>query len=829
MTQDSDPTLRASTAPAAEIVSTPATATPAANVLDNLSHDLDLVDQVVGHRLQQTDLKRILGQLSASDQERFTEKLADILRKTSALLEVSRRVSDSLSLDVLLPRMVELISEFLESERCTIFLLDRVTMELYSRVAQGAGIGEIRFAAHLGIAGAVFSSTEAVLVPDAYADPRFNQEIDRKTGYRTRNILCAPIRTASGAVIGCAQVLNKREGDFTQGDLRLLESITQQAASAFVNAQLHEEIERARHEETQLLAVTTAISRELHLQPLLQKIMETVTVILEADRSTLFMYDPKTKDLWSKVAQGEGLSEIRFPSHLGIAGSSFTEKETINIPDAYADPRFNPAIDKKTGYKTNTILCMPVLNKQGEAIGITQVLNRKGGPFTKIDEERLRAFSAQAAVAIENAQLFEEVVTVKNYNEAILQSMSNGVITLDAEGTLRTANHAALRLFRAERQPEIIVGRSLAEFFVDKNIWIQESVARVAKSGKPDVAMDVDLWLRQGQATVENERRRAKASVNVSTVPLADGRGASFGCLLLIEDITNEKRLRGTVSRYMPKAVADKLMEEGEAALGGQLQKATVLFTDIRSFTTISERLGPQETVKLLNEYFSIMVDILLAHGGILDKYIGDAMMAVFGAPFAGPEDADNAVRTAIGMIRALHAFNVIRVERGLDAVHMGVGINTDEVLSGNIGSLKRMDYTVIGDGVNLASRLEGANKHYGSEILISELTRRELKGKYRLREVDIMRVKGKTQPVSVFEVMDALAIDHMQDVLATYACAVDYYRRRDFDKAHKIFEEVLLIQPKDAVSEMYKERCRHFMETPPAADWDGVWTMKSK
>ena len=798
----------------------------------DMQRGLDLVHEILGHRLQQTDIKRILNQLSASDRDSFTDKLADILRKTAALLEVARRVSDSLSLDVLLPRMVELVSEMLAAERCTIFLYDREKKELYSRVAMGDGVGEIRFPAHLGLAGAAFMANAAEIIPDCYADARFNQEFDKKTGYRTRNMICAPVRNARGEAIGVTQVLNRHQGDFSDEDVRLLDAINSQAASAFSNAQLHEQLERQRQEESKLLEVTTAISRELHLMPLLQRIMETVTVILDADRSTLFMYDAKTKELWSNVGQGLGSTQIRFPAHLGIAGSVFTTRATVNIPDAYADPRFNPAFDKKTGYKTNTILCMPVLNKQGEAIGVTQVINKRNGLFTATDEQRLRAFSAQAAIAIENAQLFEDVINVKNYNESILQSMSNGVLTFGADGLVQKANNAALRIFRLETSPEVLHAKTAEQLFHGKNAWLAETVKTVVATGKTDTSVDQDLWLRQDDDLAADERRRDKASVNINVVQLKDAKGEPMGCMMVLEDITKEKRLKGTMSRYMNKALADRLAEEGEESLGGKLVKATCLFTDIRSFTSISERIGPQETVSMLNEYFSLMVDVLMGNGGILDKYIGDAIMAVFGAPFPGERDADNAVATGVGMLRALRELNGKRRGQGQDPLEMGIGINTDEVLSGNIGSLKRMDFTVIGDGVNLASRLEGANKPYGTQLLISEFTKRALHAKYLLREVDLIRVKGKSAPVAIFEVMDHYDLEqlpHLGELLSTYHAGLEHYRRKEWHQARHIFSEVLLMHPADTVARLYKERCFHFIEHPPDDDWDGVWTMKSK
>ena len=414
-----------------------------------VSEDLDVVNQVLNNRLGSDDLKRIVQDFNLDKSEELADKVVSLLGKTSALLEFSRKGAESLVLDVLLPKMVSLISDFLDAERTTIFLHDPHTKELFSWVAEGDLASEIRIPNNVGIAGHVFTSGEALLVEDAYADDRFNPDVDKKTGFRTRSIICVPIQHRASGTIGVIQVLNHRLGPFATVDLRLLESISSQVATGFENARLHDQIVRARNYEQKFIDVTTAISRELQLKPLLQKVMETVTVFLDADRSTLFLHDETTNELWSQVAQG--VKEIRFPSHLGIAGNAFSSRQTINIPDAYADDRFNPEFDKKTGYQTRTILCMPVIAKSGDALGVIQVLNKNHGIFTPQDVLRLEAFCAQAAIAIENAKLFEEVVSIKNYNESILESMSNSVLTLNAMGEIVTANQAALKLLQSDQ------------------------------------------------------------------------------------------------------------------------------------------------------------------------------------------------------------------------------------------------------------------------------------------------------------------------------------------------------------------------------------------
>ena len=785
---------------------------------DNLGHDL--TTRILRHRLKQSDLEPILQSLQESDREKFVVKISDIMGKLTALLDVASKVSDTLSLDTLLARMMEITAAAAGADRSTLFLNDAETGELFSRVAQGEGVAEIRFPNHLGIAGSVFTTGQTVIIDDAYADARFNQEVDKKTGYRTRNILCAPLRTMNQEIIGVTQLLNKKTGAFSDDDAALLEAITSQAASSLLNAQLFEQVQKNRDEETRLLDLNTTISSELNLEPLLQKIMTVTTELLDADRSTLFIYDKKTGELWSKVAQGLQSREIRFPSHLGIAGSVFTTGQTINIPDAYQDKRFNQEVDKKTGYRTKSILCMPVINREGRTLGVTQVLNKKGGPFTEQDEKRLRSFSAQAAISIENAQLFDDVLNMKNYNESILESLSNGVITLDEENRVAKCNSAAARILKFD--PQALVEKPVAEVFAGPNQWVVDSLQKVQETGRPDLALDMDITLDSG----------GTISVNLTAVNLIDIHGERIGSMLVIEDISKEKRLKGTMARYLTKEVADQLLESGQDALGGRDINAAVLFSDIRSFTTLSEKLGPQETVSMLNEYFTVMVDVIFNNGGILDKYIGDAIMAVFGVPFSGENDSDHAVRAGVEMLSRLREFNQARLAAGKDPVLIGIGISTDTIVSGNIGSPKRMDYTVIGDGVNLASRLEGANKFYGTSLLISQFCYERLSQGFLSREIDLIKVKGKTRPVAVYEIMDHYdrkATPQLDEMVGIYGQGLKLYRQRDWPKAVRQFEKALNLLPSDKASTLYLERCQYFAKNPPAKDWDGVWTMTSK
>jgi len=760
-----------------------------------------------------------VGRVKQAGKKAKTQLAVDRENTAELVLRVSHEVAKAETLDEQLRLIMEAVTEATGSERGTLFLNDSATNELYSRIALGDVKREIRILNNSGIAGSVYTSGEGLLIHDAYADPRFNKSVDQATGFTTRNILCAPVRTVKGEILGVAQTLNKIGGDFVEEDLAIMQAITTQASIALQGTLFIERMEKLREQEAEFLNVVSDVSSEINLGPLLQMIMTAITKMLQADRSTLFLNDEKTGELHTQIGQGLGATSIRLPNHLGIAGAVFTSGKTINIPYAYADLRFNPAFDKQTGYFTRSILCCPVLNKDGKVIGVTQVLNKKGGPFNADDEQRLTAFTSQIAIGLENAQLFADVQQMKNYNESMLESMSNAVVTFDEEGTVVTCNAAGLKVFDAKANE--VIGQKDSDFFIDDNVWVVERLRSVRDTNEADIFLDAVL-------KVEGDEK----SVNITTLPLLDEDGKAIGTMIMMEDISSEKRMKSTMSRYMDPGLADKLMGGGDDLLGGQSSIATVLFSDVASFTTLSEELGAQGIVKLLNDYFTLMVDCLNDEGGMLDKFIGDAIMAIFGTPFPHDDDPDRAVRCAIQMMMKLGEFNAARVASGLMPIDIRIGLNTDNVVSGNIGSPKRMDYTVIGDGVNLAARLESGAKQYGAHILISEFTFHAVKGTYRYRDIDDVIVKGKTKPVGIYELLDyhtEETFPHMVDALAHFRDGRECYKKGDFDDAIDKFEKVLALNPKDKASTMYIDRCEHLKETVDPNVWDGVWVMTSK
>ena len=743
------------------------------------------------------------------------------LKRSQILLEVTRRCASLSNIQDVWKELVSMTSRELDCDRGTLFLNDDETNELFSYVAQGDLVREIRILNDSGIAGHVFQSGEARISDDPYSDELFNRSVDQRTGYTTRNIACVPVRTMSGETIGVMQSLNKRVGEFNDDDLELLEEMTTQAAVVLQGLQHYEQIDKIREKENAFLKLMSDINSEFELSRMLMRVVQEITEMLASERATIFMYDQSTATLFSRVAAGGEINEIRFPSHLGIAGEVFTTGKSMNIPYAYADLRFNPAFDKQTGFFTRSILCVPIINTDNNVIGVTQVLNKKGGTFSDEDEQRLKAFTAQISISLQNSKLFDDVQRIKNYNESMLQSMSNGVITMDPKGLVVTCNSAALRIW--ELNETDIVGRNVADLVGPDGQWVIEQIEKAKAEESTQTIADTALTLSETEKTV-----------NLTFMPLiAAEEDKELGSMMVFEDISSEKRMKSTMSRYMDPVIAAQMLEgDAHEVLGGINAEATVMFTDVRGFTTITEEYGAQGTVSFLNDYFSLMVDCITKEGGMLDKFIGDAIMACFGLPMSHEDDPDRAVRASIEMIKTLWRWNQDRSSKGLKVVDMGIGLNTDTVVSGNIGSPKRMDYTLIGDGVNLAARLESACKSYFARILVSESTVQKLKGTYRLRAVDLVVVKGKTQPVKVFEILDYHDEDsfpNLMDVVNHFNDGMNAYQAANWDKAIERFNQCLKFNPEDHLSQSYVERCEALKADPPKGEWDGVWVMKTK
>lgn len=306
----------------------------------------------------------------------------------------------------------------------------------------------------------------------------------------------------------------------------------------------------------------------------------------------------------------------------------------------------------------------------------------------------------------------------------------------------------------------------------------------------------------------------------------------STATLYLAEE-QEKARIRGMFSRYVSASVVDELIKRPElVALGGEERVMTVLFSDLADFSTVSEGLTPTQLVSLLNEYLTAMTDIVIEHGGIIDKYQGDLIMAEFGAPLPLADHALRACRAALDMVAELGRLRERWAQEGRPLLTARIGINTGRMLVGNLGSRHFFDYTVMGDAVNLASRLEGANKPYGTRLMVSEFTWNEVKGELLGRELDRIRVKGKDQPVCVYEVMerkrDGLSLERLE-LVRHFEGALALYQEARFEEARDAFHSLARRFPDDGPTALYEQRCAEYAVDPPPAGWDGVYTMKTK
>ena len=737
---------------------------------------------------------------------RFAEKS---LKSLHDFLDISEIISLKLGIEDLIERVVLMAGKVMNADRATLFLVDRLAEQLWSMVAEGEVNKEIRIPIDSGIAGWVAQHEQVLNIQNAYQDTRFNPEIDRQTGYRTLSILCGPVINLRGELIGVIQVINKKTGTFQKQDEFFFKIFSNQIAVVLENFYLSQRMMVNYEKMSTLLDVVTSASQTLDLSSVINFIVQKISEVLDAERSSLFLLDKETGRIWSRVAQGLEVAEMSFARDEGLAGYVVSTGRILNIRNAYEDGRFNPEMDRKTGFITRTVLCMPLQNREGEIIGVTEVMNKRSGVFDKDDEDLLKAMSAQIAVILENAQLFERVVSMKNYLQSIVESISNSILTLDDNYRIITANGAALKLF--QKSHEALTGHDLRDFIGPENGVLLRHVQKVYESHGAVVDHDLEMILTTG----------ITVSVNINFVPLIGSHNEYQGQVLVFEDIRQEKRMKSTLLRYMGRDIVEKVLNDPDrVTLGGVRSMATVLFSDIRGFTAIAEKMTAEKTVDLLNECFSLLVDILFKHNGVLDKYIGDAIMAVFGVPYPQPDDAIRAVRTALEMHTALGQFNAHRQQCGLERIDICFGLATGEVVSGNIGSEKRMEFTVIGDDVNISQYLEKLNRKYGTSILVSESTKMAVGDHFVTRPVDRILFKGKKNAVNVYEIIGEKGCN-VHPALTTFCEGLTLYHQQDFHSAGRLFA---LVAADDPLSNRYLNRCRYFLENPPPPDWSGFW-----
>ena len=297
-------------------------------------------------------------------------------------------------------------------------------------------------------------------------------------------------------------------------------------------------------------------------------------------------------------------------------------------------------------------------------------------------------------------------------------------------------------------------------------------------------------------------------------------------------EMGQKKMIKGAFGQYLSPAVVEILVKDpSKLSLGGESREMTAFFSDVAGFSSISEKLTPAELVQLLNEYLTAMCDIIARHDGTIDKFEGDAIIAFWGAPLNQPNHATLACLACVDMANHMVGMRETLKAEGRPNMTVRMGINSGPMVVGNMGSAQRMDYTIMGDAVNLAARLEGANKFYSSGTMMSDATYQQAKDAIEARQLDIVRVVGKKEPITIYQLLErkgALS-PHMTELLALYEHAREAYKAKDFPEALKRFEKALEFAPDDGPVLTYVDRCKGYLENPPPADWDGVFQFTSK
>ncbi|MCU0515467.1 MAG: GAF domain-containing protein [Oscillatoria sp. Prado101] len=838
---------------------------------------------------RQASFSEFLAPLTKKD---FKQAVSGVENKLSAVHQTLSMLSlDSSNFELLLNEMLSAITcktgDILGADRTTIYIRDEEQNELWSILAKDDGKGslEIRIPVTQGIAGEVATTKKVVNIPFDFYDDRRSvaaKVSDKRTGYRTYTMLTLPLLNEEGDLVAVVQLLNKLKGHSIRGkslweriDLRgftqedealfdefspLIRLILESSRSFYVAMQ------KQRAAEALLEATRSLASSSLDLESTLKRVMDAAKKLMNADRSTLWLLDEQTKELWAKIPQPDGsLRELRVPVGKGYVGKTAQTGKPLNIPfDLYddADSEVSREVDQKNGYRTCSLLCMPVFNAEGELIGVTQLVNkRKKGDFpaykpadwphppecwkasfNRSDREFMEAFNIQAGVALQNAKLFEKVKqqyeTIQHQyaqiqqqeqlQRDILRSLSNGVLSTDAAGRITAANLSAKRLLGLS-DIDCLEGQSILDVILLKGgdfpAWFRAALA--ASDDKSRQQYYPDQTLVPGSGCESH-------SVHLSINSIAGGSDAQNvgGVLVVMDDISDEKRIKNTMYRYMTQELAEQLLQSGDAKLGGDRKEVSILFSDIRGYTKLVESMQAEEVVSMLNEYFSAMVEPIFKYKGTLDKYIGDAIMGVFGSPVALEDHPWRAVQTALEMRASLAEFNSRRLANQKQPIRIGIGIHSGIAISGNIGHARRMEFTVIGDDVNLASRLEGTTKLYGCDIAISGSTYQCCGDLLWVRELDMVRVKGRYQPVSIYELV-GLRTDPIsetkQRAIELYEEGRKYYLNRQLEPALEKFEEVLSIDSHDYAALLHKQRCLNWIRTPLPDGWDGIETLTEK
>jgi adenylate cyclase len=511
-------------------------------------------------------------------------------------------------------------------------------------------------------------------------------------------------------------------------------------------------LEHERDQYRALADIAALINSSLELEQVLNEVMDTIIKLTGAERGYLMLRDDESGELEFRIARNvdrETLDSSEFEVSRSIVQRVAESGEAVLTTNAQEDKRFQHA-ESIVSYSLRSILCVPLLVK-GEVTGVIYTDNKiHAGLFTEATRDLLSAFANQAGVAIENARLFERVKAsleaiseMKNLQDNVFASIASGVITTDDHDYVTLINRRAAQILTLEN--EEAEGRNLYDVLPVLGSRFETMVEQARMSDQQLTGVEFD-------AEVE---MRGPINLSMNFSPLKDAHQYTQGVAIVLDDLTETKRREAQIAgvrRYLPDEVVDGIKSADELKLGGTRQVISILFADIRGFTTISERLDPETLVEVINTYWTISSDAIHMQNGVIDKFMGDAVMALYNTPLRPQEDhALRAVRSAAALVSDSRAFHETVPEK--DRISFGIGVHTGEAVVGNVGSPDRLDYTAMGDCVNLAKRLQEEAKKM--QILMSDDTYQLVKDRVEVNELEPIQVKGRTQFTKVYELLN--------------------------------------------------------------------------
>ena len=503
--------------------------------------------------------------------------------------------------------------------------------------------------------------------------------------------------------------------------------------------------ESDRDELAALFNVSQAIGSSLDLRQVLNDVMDQIIRLTGAERSFLMLVDPDTGELEYRAARNmdrETIASSTFEISRSIVNQVAATGEPIATTNAQMDPRFK-AQESVIGYNLRSILCVP-LRARGKITGVVYADNRiLASLFSDSDRDLLAAFANQAAVAIENARLFESVSNAKALMDNVFASITSGVITTDVDDQVTLFNLAAERILRTSASRAS--GSRFADVLPALEVELRMLVDQVKRYRSPVVEFESELSIPA----------RGQVLLRTSVSPLKGKEDEMQGVAIVLDDLTEQRRLEQRsqmFQRFLSPAVIERLpTDPQELSLGGVRQEITSLFADIRGFSSFSRQHSPEQLVEVLNQYLDIGAKSVLDHEGTLDKILGDEVVALFNAPLQQRDHVLRAVRAALKMQQ-----EVARLHDRLPLafrLFYGVGINVGDAVVGFIGTEQQVNYTAIGSSVNLASRLQSAAAP--GQILLTATAYRRVERYVEAQRLTPIEVKGFNEPIPVYELLE--------------------------------------------------------------------------